>query len=162
MIGEIRDEETAEMCIRASITGHKVYSTIHCKSPEEVFIRLENMGIKQYMIKESLVGIISQRLVKILCSNCKCIDEKNTFKNHKIYKKCGCELCKFTGYEGRQAVSSVCYYNSGISKNNNDGTNDFDSLSNRGMKEDIEQLLINGMISYQDYCEFIQGEGLDE
>ena len=162
MIGEIRDEETAEMAIRASITGHKVYSTIHCKSPEEVFMRLENMGIKNYMIKESIVGIISQRLIKVLCSHCKCIDDKNTFRNHKIYKKCGCELCQFTGYEGRKAVSSVCYYNFGISKKGDNKTSINDNLSNMSMKEDVEEMLINGMISYSDYIEFIEGERLDE
>lgn len=161
MIGEIRDEETAEMAVRASITGHKVYSTIHCKSPEEVFMRLENMGIKNYLIKESIVGIISQRLIKILCSHCKCIDKENTFRNHKIYKKCGCELCRFTGYEGRRAVSSVCYYNSGISKKDNNRTSSTDNLSNMGMKEDVEEMLINGMISYADYIEFVEGERLD-
>lgn len=87
MIGEIRDEETAEMSIRASITGHKVYSTIHCKSPKEVFMRFENMGVKPYLIKESLIGVISQRLIKRLCSNCKFVDDEKTYKNHKIFKK---------------------------------------------------------------------------
>lgn len=159
MIGEIRDEETAEMAIRASVTGHKVYTTIHCKSPEEVFIRLENMGIKPYMIKESLVGIISQRLIKILCSNCKSLDDKNTFRNTKIYKKCGCEACRFTGYEGRQAVGSVCLYNY---RTNNDNNAFTDNLSNKSMKEDVENLLVNGKISYEDYIEFIEGERLDD
>ena len=162
MIGEIRDEETAEMAVRASITGHKVYSTIHCKSPEEVFIRLENMGIKRYMVEESIVGIISQRLIKILCSNCKVIDEKNTFRNHKIYKKCGCELCQFTGYEGRKAVSSIYYCDSKISKKHNDEIIYSDDLSNMAMKEDLEEMLISGMISYSDYIEFIEGERLVE
>lgn len=158
MIGEIRDEETAEMAIRASVTGHKVYTTIHCKSPEEVFIRLENMGVKPYMIKESLVGIISQRLIKILCSNCKVVDDKNTFQNAKIYKKCGCEACRFTGYEGRQAVSAVCLYNY-RAKNNDTYIGD---LSNKSMKDDVEELLINGKISYEDYIEFIEGERLND
>ena len=66
------------MSIRASITGHKVYSTIHCKSPKEVFMRFENMGVKPYLIKESLVGVISQRLIKRLCSNCKFVDDEKT------------------------------------------------------------------------------------
>ena len=68
MIGEIRDEETAEMSIRASITGHKVYSTIHCKSPKEVFMRFENMGVKPYLIKESLIVnlLMMKKLIKII------------------------------------------------------------------------------------------------
>ena len=159
MIGEIRDEETAEMVIRASVTGHKVYTTIHCKSPEEVFIRLENMGVKPYMIKESLVGIISQRLIRILCSRCKSIDDKNVFQNTKVYKKCGCEACRFTGYEGRQVVSSVCLYNYRLRNDNNTYV---DNLTNKSMKEDVEELLIKGKISYEDYIEFIEGERLDD
>ena len=71
MVGEIRDEITAKMAVRAAITGHKVYSTIHTKSPREVILRLEEMGCKGYLIKDALVGIISQRLIKILCEDCK-------------------------------------------------------------------------------------------
>lgn len=162
MIGEIRDEETAEMSIRASITGHKVYSTIHCKSPKEVFMRFENMGVKPYLIKESLVGVISQRLIKRLCSNCKFVDDEKTYKNHKIFKKSGCELCKFTGYEGRQVVSSVCSFTHAFNKSNDALKNNSEFLSNRSMKEDAESLLISGVISYNDYLEFIEGERLNE
>ena len=157
MIGEIRDEETAEMSVRAAITGHKVYSTLHCKSSEEVFMRLENMGLKSYLIKESIVGVISQRLVKRLCSKCKEVDNENTFKNHKIFKKCGCELCKYTGYEGRQVVSSVCSFTLGFDKDSEEDN----SLSNKSMVDDIESMLINSLISYSDYIEFIEGERLD-
>ena len=161
MIGEIRDEETAQIAVSASITGHKVYSTIHCKSPKEVFMRLENMGVKPYLIKEGLVGIISQRLVKILCRKCKCIDEEKTLYKHSLFKKSGCEFCKFTGYEGRKVVSSVCSLNSAVNGNSKNFINDL-YLSNKSMKSDIEELLLNGMISYNDYLEFIEGERLDE
>lgn len=160
MVGEIRDEETAQISVNASITGHKVYSTLHCKSPEEVFMRLENMGVKEYMIKESLIGVISQRLIKILCKKCKSVDENTRFKDYKIYKKCGCKYCGFTGYEGRKVVSSVCYYNSGFGEKNINKKL-YDS-SNKAMKEDLERLLVNGMISYEDYDEFIRGERLNE
>lgn len=161
MIGEIRDEETAQIAVSASITGHKVYSTIHCKSPKEVFMRLENMGVKPYLIKEGLVGVISQRLVRILCRKCKCIDEERTFNNHKLFKASGCEFCKFTGYEGRKVVSSVCFLDSSINYSYKDNIYD-QLLSNESMKDDIESLLINGMISYSDYLEFIEGERLNE
>lgn len=161
MIGEIRDEETAQIAVSSSITGHKVYSTIHCKSPKEVFMRLENMGVKPYLIKEGLVGIISQRLVKILCRKCKVVDNEKSFKNHKVFKALGCDCCKFTGYEGRKVVSSVCFLSSNIDYACTDSS-DEEFLSNKSMKEDIENLLINGMISYKDYVEFIEGERLDE
>ncbi|MGN0143921.1 MAG: GspE/PulE family protein, partial [Clostridium sp.] len=161
MIGEIRDEETAQIAVSSSITGHKVYSTIHCKSPKEVFMRLENMGVKPYLIKEGLVGVISQRLVKILCRKCKCVDEEKTFKGHKVFKAVGCDSCKFTGYEGRKVVSSVWFLNSSMNYNYK-YNDDEEFLSNKSMKNDMESLLMNGMISYNDYLEFIEGERLDE
>ena len=161
MIGEIRDEETAQISVSSSITGHKVYSTIHCKSPKEVFMRLENMGVKPYLIREGLVGIISQRLVKILCRKCRSVDNDNIFNNHKLFKASGCEFCRFTGYEGRTVVSAVCFLKSGNSINNSVYIND-QNLSNKEMKNDIEILLMKGMISYKDYLEFIEGERFDE
>ena len=86
MVGEIRDEITAKMAVRAAITGHKVYSTIHTKSPREVILRLEEMGCKGYLIKDALVGIISQRLIKILCEDCKKEIEEYSKRKYKLYK----------------------------------------------------------------------------
>ena len=82
MVGEIR-EETAAMAVRAALTGHKVYTTIHSTEPREVYLRLEEMGIKSYLIRESLVGIISQRLIKMLCDSCK-EEEIITYKDNKV------------------------------------------------------------------------------
>lgn len=148
MVGEIRDEETAEIAVNASITGHKVYSTIHCKSPAEVFMRLENMGVKPYLIKEGLAGVISQRLIKVLCPECKILDEKNSDKCKKIYMKKGCPCCNYTGYSGRKVVSAVCAV-----------TSDAD-LSNSSMKDDLDRMLSDGIISLEDYKDFIEGERL--
>ncbi|MGL4772537.1 MAG: GspE/PulE family protein, partial [Clostridium sp.] len=71
MVGEVRDEETAEIAVRSALTGHKIYATIHTKSPYEVYTRLEEMGVENYLIRDSIIGIISQRLIKILCPKCK-------------------------------------------------------------------------------------------
>lgn len=162
MIGEIRDEETAQIAVRASITGHKVYSTIHCKSPREVYVRLENMGVKPYLLLEALAGIISQRLVKTLCDDCKTVDNENSINGIRIYKKCGCKLCNYTGYSGRQIVSSVCSFN-GISKKSiKELFEDGSYLSNNNMKNDLERLRLQGKISNSDYFEFIDGERLDD
>ena len=84
MLGEIRDEETAKMAVRASLTGHKVYSTIHTCDPREVYFRLEDMGIEKYLIRDSLVGIISQRLIRILCNNCKVETNEKLINGKKI------------------------------------------------------------------------------
>ncbi len=118
MIGEIRDEETANMAVTASLTGHKVYSTIHTKTPQEVYFRLEDMGVKQYLIKDSLIGIISQRLIRVLCDNCKREDIKFYFKGKEVinYKSIGCSNCNYTGYKGRKVVSSVIFIDKEIKK----------------------------------------------
>ncbi|NRT88594.1 GspE/PulE family protein [Clostridium beijerinckii] len=162
MIGEIRDEETASMAVRASITGHKVYSTIHCKSAREVYIRLENMGIKPYLLSDALVGIISQRLVKVLCDNCKKIDDENSVNGRMLYKKCGCKMCNYSGYAGRQIISSVHFLQDNSEKRMMDLYKDSKYLSNENMKKDLEELLLRGKISNSDYIEFIEGERLNE
>lgn len=162
MIGEIRDEETANMAVRASITGHKVYSTIHCRSAREVYIRLENMGIKPYLLNDALVGIISQRLIKTLCEECKEIDSESSVNNRKIYKKCGCKACNYSGYGGRQIVSAVYFLEERTKKKIEELHEDSTYLSNRNMKCDLEKLLYEGKISNNDYLEFIEGERLNE
>lgn len=161
MIGEIRDEETAAMAIRASITGHKVYSTIHCKSAREVYARLENMGIKEYLLGDALVGIISQRLIKTLCDKCKVIDKENSTPKITIYKKCGCEECNHSGYGGRKIVSAVYFLHGESNKTIKEIRENNEYLSNDNMKEDLEKLLFQGKISINDYNEFIEGEKLN-
>lgn len=161
MVGEIRDEETAKMAVRASITGHKVYSTIHAKSPREVYLRLENMGVKSYLLRESLIGIISQRLVKILCSNCKLVDSKNKYKNKVIYKRCGCNKCNYSGYEGRKIISTVYFLDKDKKKSFGEIYKDSDFLDNYNMKKDLEKLLLDGKISFDDYYSFIESEMID-
>lgn len=161
MVGEIRDEDTANMAVRASITGHKVYSTIHCKSAREVYLRLENMGIKPYLLSDALVGIISQRLIKTLCNKCKEIDYENSLSEKIIYKKCGCKDCNYTGYGGRQIVSAVYYLHEENNKTIDELHEDNNYLSNKNMKLDLEKLLLQGKISNSDYLEFIEGERIN-
>ena len=162
MIGEIRDEETADMAVKASITGHKVYSTIHCKSAREVYMRLESMGIKPYLLSDALVGIISQRLIKTLCNKCKEIDNKNSINERTIYKKCGCKVCNFSGYAGRKIVSAVYFLQDKNKRTIEELYENSTYLSNKNMKYDLENLLFKGQISYNDYLEFIEGERLNE
>lgn len=162
MIGEIRDEETANMAVRASITGHKVYSTIHCKSAREVYIRLENMGIKPYLLNDALVGIISQRLIKTLCNECKEIDYENSINEKIVYKKCGCKKCNYSGYAGRKIISAVHFLQEKNKKRIEELYEDRKYLSNGNMKYDLENLLFQGKISKNDYLEFVEGERLND
>lgn len=120
MIGEMRDEETAEIAVRASITGHLVLSTLHTNTAISSISRMINMGIEPYLIADSLRGVIAQRLMRQLCPDCK--EKKittsvemellNLEKPTHIYHACGCKSCNYTGYKGRFAVFEVLYINS--------------------------------------------------
>lgn len=117
MIGEIRDTETASIAVQASITGHLVVSTLHTNSAAGTVTRLEDMGIEPYLIADSVIGIIAQRLVRRLCPNCKKAkqadaDDKellNVPANEEvtIYEPCGCEKCDHTGFKGRIGVYEI-------------------------------------------------------
>ena len=119
MIGEMRDEETAEIAVRAAITGHLVFSTLHTNDAPGAITRLEDMGVADYLVADALVGVIAQRLVKRLCPECKQKD-KTTAKEMKmlglhepmtIYRPRGCQFCNNTGYKGRTAVHEIMYMN---------------------------------------------------
>lgn len=119
MLGEMRDFETAEVAIKAALTGHLILTTLHTNSASEAIIRLLNMGIEPYLISSSASLIIAQRLMRSLCDKCK--EETsptdlqlNLLKNyklningHKIYKGKGCEHCNNTGYKGRIAIYEI-------------------------------------------------------
>ncbi|GHV33644.1 hypothetical protein FACS18949_08170 [Clostridia bacterium] len=114
MIGEIRDEETVQIAIRAAVTGHLVLSTIHTNDAVSTIFRLSDMGIPNYMIAASLVGVISQRLVRVICPDCK--QEYTPTQNEldlaglkggSFYKGAGCAGCGGSGYKGRIAVHEI-------------------------------------------------------
>ena len=117
MIGEIRDEETAEIAIRAAITGHLVFSTLHTNDAPGAVTRLVDMGVSGYLVKDSLVAVISQRLVKRLCPVCK-KRSKTTEEEMQlleisepatVFRGAGCQFCNQTGYKGRAAVHEILY-----------------------------------------------------
>lgn len=117
MIGEIRDGETAEIAVQASITGHLVVSTLHTNSAASTISRLADMGIESYLIADSVVGIIAQRLVRRLCPYCKkehiLTDEEMKVmeipigQTVKAYEPCGCEQCDNAGYKGRIGIYEI-------------------------------------------------------
>ena len=115
MIGEIRDEETANIAVTASITGHLVVSTLHTNSAASSLTRLADMGIATYLLADSVVGVIAQRLVRRLCS-CKQECEPTSIEREvigdiaegeKIFKPCGCPKCNDSGYRGRIGVYEI-------------------------------------------------------
>ena len=119
MIGEIRDTETADITIRAAITGHLVLSTLHTNDSVASIARLIDMGVEPYMVAAAVNGIMAQRLCKVLCPKCKEKTELSDFhrkllndKNLKeAYKAVGCPNCSYTGYSGRTSVHEVLEFN---------------------------------------------------
>jgi type IV pilus assembly protein PilB len=114
MIGEIRDAETAQIAVRSAITGHLVLSTIHTNDAPSTISRIVDMGIEPFLVANSVVGIIAQRLVRKICDNCRVEyvpdeDEKTYLieKDKKVFKGTGCKFCNGTGYTGRTAIHEV-------------------------------------------------------
>lgn len=117
MIGEIRDQETASIAVQASITGHLVVSTLHTNSAASTITRLADMGIEPYLIADSTIGVIAQRLVRRLCPECKRkkkADEEELEllmlapdADVTIYEPCGCPKCDGTGFKGRIGVYEI-------------------------------------------------------
>jgi len=117
LVGEVRDRETAEMAFRAAMTGHQVFTTLHTNSALGAFPRLMDIGIPPDIISGNVIGVLAQRLVRLLCSRCK----QAYFPNHeeiqllrlpldskvKIYKAVGCKHCQSKGYKGRMALLEI-------------------------------------------------------
>jgi general secretion pathway protein E/type IV pilus assembly protein PilB len=114
LIGEIRDQETAQIAVQASLTGHLVFSTLHTNDAPGAVTRLVDMGVEPYLVASSLESVLAQRLVRVLCKHCKQEDHSPTAKAFKaqigipanitIYRSVGCRECRNTGFFGRHAI----------------------------------------------------------
>ena len=104
MIGEIRDQETAEMAIQAALTGHLVLSTLHTNDAPSAISRLQELGIAHYLIKATLIGVMAQRLVRVLCTHCKRPAEVESVGG---YEAVGCVECRDSGYQGRAGLYEI-------------------------------------------------------
>jgi general secretion pathway protein E/type IV pilus assembly protein PilB len=114
LIGEIRDQETAQIAVQASLTGHLVFSTLHTNDAPGALTRLVDMGVEPYLVASSLEAVLAQRLVRVLCERCKQPDRSpaaEAFKaqvgipaNTTIYRSVGCQECRQTGFFGRRAI----------------------------------------------------------
>ena len=117
MVGEMRDTETTELGVRAALTGHLFFSTLHTNSAAGTVARMVNMGVENYLLSSSLIGVISQRLIRRLCPNCKetyYLEETiarslhmEAYADRKFYRPRGCNMCRHTGYSGRLALHEV-------------------------------------------------------
>lgn len=120
MVGETRDSETAAISVRAALTGHLVFSTLHTNDAASSAIRLKDMGLEPYLIANSMVGVVAQRLMRKVCTDCSKLEEitpeeekllgislSYTERPRMIRKACGCPACNHTGYRGRIAVHEI-------------------------------------------------------
>lgn len=119
MIGEIRDAETADIAIRAAMTGHLVFSTLHTNDAPSALLRLTDMGIEPFLVASSVLGAVAQRLVRLICPHCKqsYIPEADSWERSflglkpaaqvYLYRGEGCSCCGYTGYKGRMAIHEV-------------------------------------------------------
>lgn len=126
MIGEIRDAETAEIAIHSALTGHLVFSTLHTNDAAGAVTRLLEMGMENYLISSSMLGIMAQRLVRVICPNCKEVYvpelgvteelgvSQSEVKELNIFKGAGCEKCSQTGFIGRQGIYELLLINDDI------------------------------------------------
>ncbi len=160
MIGEIRDQETAQIAVTASITGHLVVSTLHTNSAAASLIRLEDMGIESYLLADSTVGVIAQRLVRRLCT-CKTCREANerekkllgvpAWTGLNVYEPKGCNACNDTGYLGRIGVYEILPVTSKIRN----------IIARKGTKDEIEAAAVEeGMHTLKESCARLVREGV--
>ena len=124
MIGEIRDAETAEIAVRAATTGHLVLSTLHTNDAPGAVNRLVDMSIEPFMVASSVIGVISQRLVRRICEHCKRKITPGEFESafaglkpgEHVYSGTGCVKCNHTGYHGRVAIYEVLTVSTSLQK----------------------------------------------
>lgn len=122
LVGEIRDGETAEIAMRAAITGHLVFSTIHTNDAVSSINRLINMGLEPFMVSSALIGVVSQRLVRRICTNCRREYDPDELERdllkmkpgQKLYEGAGCPECSDTGYKGRIAIHEIVVLSRGM------------------------------------------------
>ncbi|KIM03010.1 MAG: general secretion pathway protein GspE [Sulfurovum sp. AS07-7] len=162
MIGEIRDSETATIAIQAALTGHLLLSTLHTNNATASLTRLLDMGVKDYLLSSVLLGVLAQRLVRLLCPHCKKIATSKPKEiigaEHygSIYEACGCEHCDFTGYIGRRAIGELFIIDNTVKDYIKDGLNDTqirELMKKRGMKsisDSLKSMLQKGETSYDE------------
>jgi type IV pilus assembly protein PilB len=171
MLGEIRDAQTAQMAIRAALTGHLVLSTIHTNSAWGTVSRLVDMGIAPYLLASVLNLSVAQRLVRLLCPHCKKQTELDKNELPVNYKKIeithhftatGCQQCYYTGYKGRKAIYEVIDITRELAehiKHNATEVNDYLKTNKiQKLSENALQLFVNGQTSLEEVYPFLISE----
>ncbi|MCG3171501.1 MAG: hypothetical protein CALGDGBN_03123 [Pseudomonadales bacterium] len=155
MIGEIRDRETAEMAVQAALTGHLVLSTLHTNDSPTAITRLLELGVPAYLIRATVLGVMAQRLLRLLCPHCKrptTIDDEawsslvapwKAKKPATVYAPVGCLECRDTGYAGRQGIYEILRVDAAVQQVVRDQT-DSDEVRRAGMRGGMKTLRLAG------------------
>ncbi|MDD5505634.1 MAG: GspE/PulE family protein, partial [Candidatus Omnitrophica bacterium] len=152
MVGEIRDKETAEVAIQASLTGHLVFSTLHTNDAPSSLTRLIDMGLEPFLISSSLILIVAQRLVRQICPKCKeeysptpsALQDLGLDTMVKFFRGKGCTVCKNTGFLGRIGIFEVLVLNEAIRKMVEE-KNSADTIRNKAIELGMKSLREDGL-----------------
>ncbi len=166
MIGEIRDLETAQIAVQSSLTGHLVLATLHTNSAASTVTRLIDMGVESFLLSSTLIGILAQRLIRLLCPKCKtennAIDgtmraKLNIPEDAIIYKAVGCDHCNDTGYKGRTGIHELLVIDEEVQKliHNNSAEQDIEKyaighLNMRTLRMDALRWVMDGKTSIEE------------
>ncbi|MFT6956311.1 MAG: general secretion pathway protein E [Halieaceae bacterium] len=166
MVGEIRDLETAEIAVQASLTGHLVLSTLHTNTAIGAVTRLQDMGIEPFLLSSSLLAVIAQRLVRLLCNDCKQAEQATSAERKllglkegaeavQIYHGVGCEHCNYSGYTGRTGIYELIEIDDGLRLLIHEGASEQAMLQAArqrypGIQEDGRRRIISGETSIEE------------
>jgi general secretion pathway protein E len=171
MVGEIRDLETAEIAVQASLTGHLVLSTLHTNTAIGAVTRLRDMGIEPFLLASSLIGVMAQRLVRVLCPACKQpwkgpLSELNLLTipqaaAPKLYQANGCSACKNTGYKGRTTIYELVLVDEEFRRMIHDGAGEHElegraRVRTRGLKDCGRDKILAGITSPEEVLRIIR------
>lgn len=149
MVGESRDAETSQIAVRAALTGHLIFTTLHAGDSCSAVFRMIEMGVEPYLLASTLKGVVAQRLVRKLCPRCKKIFpanevEEKIFSAEKIYKPVGCEHCGGTGYFGRIALQEILIVDKAL-RELILNSRDLDKIQTAALEGGLKTLLVDGV-----------------
>jgi type IV pilus assembly protein PilB len=156
LVGEIRDEETAETAIQAALTGHLVFSTLHTNDAPSAITRLIDMGVAPFLVASSIQAVLAQRLIRRICNECKQPSEpdqarlraagmsEEQIKGHTFFTGAGCENCKGVGFRGRRAIYEIMVMNARLREMafNVEPT---DAIRSQAIRDGMHTLLMDGL-----------------
>ena len=173
MVGEIRDLETAEIAVQASLTGHLVFSTLHTNSAVGAVTRLRDMGVEPFLLSSSVIGVLAQRLVRVLCDDCKQPYQAghadcdamgvSTEDAPTLYRPAGCTVCNQLGYRGRTGIYELVRIDDAMRAMIHDGAGEYElerkaREDSPGIRQDGWDKVLNGVTSIEEVLRVTRGD----